>query len=203
MPRLEKGEKAQLNVTLKARHRVMAGLAWDPASKTGLMERVKELAGNPTAHDLDLVCHIFGHDGGFIEHVSGEPGRNVDLSEKIYHSGDNTEGNAAGDDEEISVELRDLPPYIAQIVICAIIRGGHKFGEIAAPEIRLADGYTNHNLLQTPLNHPEGRDKSAFAFARLYRSPRYETGWALHHIGEYLKYGGQHDFTEKLKEYLI
>lgn len=200
MPRLEKGEKAQLNVTLKARHRIMAGLSWDPARKTGLMEKMKEMAGAPTSHDLDLVCYVFGHDGGFIEHVSGEPGRNVDLSERIYHSGDNTAGDAAGDDEEISAELRDLPPYIYQIVFCVIVRGGHKFGEVNAPEIRLADGYTNHNILQAPLNHAEGRDKSAYAFACLSRNPRHETGWGVHYIGEYLKYAGQSEFVEELRK---
>lgn len=203
MPRLGKGEKTQLNVTQKARHRVMAGLSWAAARKSGLIEKMKEMAGSPTAHDLDLVCYLFGHDCGFIEHVSGEPGRNVDLSEKIYHSGDNTVGDAQGDDEEISAELKDLPPYIAHMVICALVRSGHAFGEIAAPEIRLADGYTNHNLLQTPLNHPEGSDKNAFALAHIYHAPAFETGWGLHHIGEYIKYGGQADFTEKLKEYLI
>jgi tellurium resistance protein TerD len=181
----------------------MAGLSWDPARKTGVLEKMKEIAGTPTAHDLDLVCYLFGHDGGFIEHVSGEAGRNVDLSEKIYHSGDNTDGDADGDDEEISAELKDLPPYIAHMIVCALVRSGHKFGEIAAPEIRLADGYTNHNLLYTPLNHAEGKDKSAYVFAHLYRAPRSETGWNLHYVSQYRKYPGQPEFIETLKEYLI
>ncbi|MCD8566528.1 MAG: TerD family protein [Alphaproteobacteria bacterium] len=120
MPRLEKGEKTQLNVTQKARHRIMAGLAWDPARRAGFIEKIKDITGTPTTHDLDLVCYIFGHDGGFIEHVSGDPGRNVDLSEKIYHSGDNMEGDAAGDDEEISAELKELPPlYRPSCFLCS------------------------------------------------------------------------------------
>lgn len=201
MPRLEKGEKSKLNVTQKARHRVMAGLSWDPAVEPGLMDKVKALAGNRQTHyDLDLVCYIFGHDGNFIEHVSGETGRNVDLSEKIYHSGDNTHGDAEGDDEEISAELKDMPPFIGHLVFCALVRSGQGFGDIKAPEIRLADGYTNYNFLQTPLNDQNNKDMDSYIFARIYYS---EEIWGLHYIGDYLKYPGQTDFTKKLKEYLI
>lgn len=196
MPRLEIGEKTALNVTLKARHRVMAGLSWDPASGGGFFSK------NQT-HDLDLAAYVFTPDGAFIEHVSGEPGRNVDLSEKIYHSGDNTDGSAEGDDEEISAELRDIPPFIDHIIFCVLVRGGANFGEIAAPEIRLADGYTNYNFLQNPLNHESGKAMNAYVFARLYRTSLSESGWGLHYISRYENYAGQGLFAEGLKEYLI
>ncbi|MCD8497735.1 MAG: TerD family protein [Alphaproteobacteria bacterium] len=165
MPRLNKGEKTNLNVTQKARHRIMVGLSWDPAQTQGFMDKMREITGTPTAHDLDLVCYLYSPDHSFVEHISGDAGRNVDLSEKIYHSGDNVDGDAAGDDEEISAELKDLPPYISHLVFCALVRSGHKFGDVEAPEIRLADGYTNHNLLLTPINHAEGKDKNGFVFA--------------------------------------
>ncbi|MCD8494050.1 MAG: hypothetical protein LRY36_01165 [Alphaproteobacteria bacterium] len=55
--------------------------------------------------------------------------------------------------------------------------------------------------MQTPLNHPDGRDKNAFIFAHIQPDPRTETGWSLYNVSTYLKYGGQNEFTEKLKEY--
>lgn len=185
MPRLQKGEHSSLNVTQKAQHRIYAGLGWDPGGHTGLVGKLREMFGlRKPWHDLDLSCMLFDKDKKIIGHVSTEPGHNSTQKGRIYHSGDSAEGFGDGDDEQISVELLKLDPAIHTILFFATIKSGHVFGEIDSPEIRLADGYSNHNFLQLDLKHPEGKDKPTFLFASIYRTG--PESWNVHNISTYL-----------------
>ncbi len=184
MPKLEKGEHSPLNVTRKAEHRVFAGLGWEPHAKPGMLEKLGAALGfTKIDHDLDLNCLLFSAKKNLIGAVSTLPGYAADISGRVYHSGDNIAGVGEGDDEQVSVELLKLDPSIHYIVFTAMIKSGHTFGEIDSPEIRLADGYSNHNFLITPLNHLEGKAKSAFAFASIYRK---DDGWNIHNISTYI-----------------
>ena len=122
MPSIQKGEKGPLNVTKEARHRVFVGLGWDPNEETGLIDKAKALVkGQELHHDLDLSAYVFDADARMISHICAESGRHTDQTGKIYHSGDNIEGLGDGDDEQISVELKDLDPLIAHIIFTASI----------------------------------------------------------------------------------
>lgn len=184
MPRLEKGEHCPLNVTKKAEHRVLAGLGWEPHAHAGMLEKLGAAMGLKSInHDLDLACLTFDEHRNLLGTISPAVGAPTDRSGRIYHSGDNVAGEGDGDDEQVSVELLKLDPSIHYIMFVATIKSGHTFGEIDSPEIRLADGYSNHNFLITPLTHLEGKAKSAFAFASIYRK---EEGWNIHNISTYI-----------------
>jgi len=202
---LIKGSHKKLNVTKEARHRIMVGLGWDPADEMGVIEKMKSVAKSKEFyHDLDLACYIYDKDGNNISSVSAEPGQSIDHTGNIYHSGDNVEGYGEGDDEEISVELKDLNANIHHIIFTAQIRTGHVFREIDAAEIRLADGYTNHNFLQTPLIDDEGLDKNAYIFVHLYRAPDAKADqWMLHHVAEYMNANNIDAWHKRLKDFLI
>lgn len=201
MPKLEKGEHAALNVTKEARHRILAGLGWDPNEKTGVLDKARAIAGGKkTWHDLDLSCFMYGHDKNFIDSVTADPGKAIDQTGRVYHSGDNVEGIGGGDDEQISVELKNLDDNIHHIVFMTTIKSGHNFGEVDVPEIRLADGYSNHNFLHARLNEGNGHDKSAFVFAHIYRTDG--ESWNIHNIDEFLNIGDTNDWAEHLKQYL-
>lgn len=189
MPDIEKGQHTTLNVTQKARHRVFAGLGWDPKEKASLMEKAKELIGGPkTWHDLDLSCFIYDTRKSFIQSVTAETGSHINESGAIYHSGDNEEGIGDGDDEQISAELKDMDENIGHLVFIATIKSGHTFGDITAPTIRLVDGYSGHEFLSAPLDTKDGSDKVAFVFAHIYRNALGQ--WMLHYIGEFLNVEG-------------
>jgi stress response protein SCP2 len=185
MARLEKGEHAPLNFTKRAKHRIFAGLGWEPHTRMNMLEKIGAMMGlTKMEHDLDLGCLMFDKDKNPIGDVSTLPGHAMDPSGHIYHSGDNTGGFGEGDDEQVSVELLKLDPMIHYILFVATIKSGHVFGEIESPEIRLADGYSNHNFLQASLNHAEGKAKSAFAFASIYRKD--DGSWNMHNISTYI-----------------
>ena len=200
MTSLQKGIKTPLNVTQEAKHRVFVGLGWDPKEKAGIGEKIGALiGGKETHHDLDLSCFYYDADKNYLGVVTAaDANLHSDPSGTIYHSGDNVEGIGEGDDEQVSVELKDLPPEIHHIVFKASIKSGHTFNDVASPEIRLCDGYTGHCFLDVSLldNHA---DQDAFIFVRLYRDG---DGWRVHHIGDFVKNQSLEAWNDKLKEYL-
>lgn len=196
MPKLRKGEHTPLNVTQEAHHRIFVGLGWDPKKKEGLMDKVDALIhGKDTRHDLDLSCFIYNEQKELLDSVAAAQGRYADATGKIYHSGDNVEGFGEGDDEQISVELKNLSPDIHHLLFKVSIKSGHVFRDIQAPEIRLTDAYSNHDFLKVPLNHKEGQNKAAYIFAHIYRN---ESAWNLHFVGQYFEKPDIHALIQNL-----
>jgi tellurium resistance protein TerZ len=201
MPRLKKNEMTTLNVTQEAQRRVFVGLGWDPNDNVGMIDKIKaNFSRKPLHHDLDLSCYVFDVNARFIAQVGAQADKHSDQTGKIYHSGDNVEGVGDGDDEQISVELKDLDPAIHSIVFVASVNDGHSFGDVNSPEIRIADGYSGHNFMAMDLNDTEGAGQSLFIFARIFRDA--DDVWQLHYIGEYMSGADKTSQIETLKGYL-
>lgn len=197
---MDKGASKPLNVTKEAQHRVFVGLGWDPADSPNIVQKVKAIAkGKETHHDLDLSCFAYDQDKSFIGHVSALPELASMADDKIYHSGDNEEGIGEGDDEEISVELKDLPNNIHNLIFTAAVTSGQTFGHVKSPEIRIADGYTNHNFLRTDIAQNEGQDDDLYIFIKLSKQ---DGKWHLTNLDTYLKDAEISDYEEHLRNYL-
>ncbi len=180
-----KGQSVPLNVTQEAKQRIFVGLGWNPNEKPGLGDKLGALIGaREHYHDLDLSCFYFDAQKNCLGAVTADPNSYSDPSGCIYHSGDNVEGIGDGDDEQISVELKDLPQNIETIIFKASIKSGHHFNEIADPSIRLCDGYTGHCFLESSLNSETAEKSDAYVFISLKREG---DGWHMRYIGEFLK----------------
>lgn len=200
MKQPKKGQHLPLEVTLKARHRIMAGLAWDPANKASFIQKAAQaISAKQAEHDLDLACFSYDAHSVLISAVSADRAMTVDESGKIYHSGDDEDGVGEGDDEQLSVELKDLDPSIHHLIFTAKIQSGHSFDEIEAAEIRLADGYSNDNFLQTMIDHEHGMHQDIFIFAHIYR---YAEGWNIHNISQYMVASEYDDWQKELTKFL-
>lgn len=200
MPKVEKGQSAPLNYTRKANHRVIAGLGWDPNEKASLLEKARSIAGGKKSwHDLDLACFTYDKDLGLIERITADIEHACNESGTVYHSGDNVKGVGEGDDEQISVELKDLPPEIAHIVFIASIKSGHTFSEVKGPFIRLADGYSGHTFLKMPLDKKDGTDQSVFVFIHMYNDGG---TWMYRNISEFVSWPEDKDRSNKIKDYI-
>ena len=181
--RMTKGSVSPLHVTKEAQHRIFIGLGWDPHLHTTLKERIGNvLARKQHHHDLDLACYAYDANYNLVEVVSADTREAATQSGKIYHSGDNVEGIGDGDDEQISVELKDLDDYIVHLLFTVRIKSGHKFGEIKDPQVRLVDGYSNRVFLEHSLSAPEGNDKSGYAFVHLFWTAE---SWQMRLVDEY------------------
>lgn len=197
---LPKDQHTLLKVTPKARHRILAGLGWDPADEARLLSKAAAaVSGRKTYHDLDLSCFMYDANNIYIGSVSPEAASTVDASGKIYHSGDNQEGVGEGDDEEISVELKDLDPAIHHILFVVKIQTGQDFSKIEAPFLRLADGYSNENFLTAYIDGVTLEGADIYVFAHIYRKGSH---WQLHNIDSYLKSDDHTDWRQELPRFL-
>lgn len=108
-------------------------------------------------YDLDVVAFLCGTDGKVHDLGKAENGKptltNGDVvfynnlrhhSGQIWLTGDNRTGAGDGDDEQIVVELNDLPEYYAKVVfVVQIYKGtenGQSFGKVQNAFIRAEDG---------------------------------------------------------------
>ena len=200
MTTLAKGHRGPINVTQESQHRVFVGLGWDPKEDAGLLKSVGALVkGKALHHDLDLSCYIFDPNKTLIDSIGVKNKNPSDKTDNIYHSGDNVEGLGDGDDEEISVELKDINPDIAHIVFVAAIKSGHAFDEVESPEIRMVDGYSGRVFLRSALNLQEGTKQSGYVFAELYLD---DDTWTLHYIDEFFDYRTQKDMPTFLNQFI-
>jgi stress response protein SCP2 len=201
MPDIDKGQHAPLNVTQQAKHRIYVGLSWDPGAQTGFLHRLKLMIGSKKKnHDLDLTCFAFDAQNTLAEHIGADNEHAASLSGHIYHSGDDPDGSGEGDDEQISAELKNLPAEIHHLIFAVAIKSGHTFDEVTAPEIRLADGYSNHVFLAETLTGPAAAGKTAFLFAHIYRQG---AGWRVHNISEFVDPPEQGGWKNILEKYLV
>lgn len=199
MTHLAKGETAPLLHSTQSRQRVIVGLSWDPREdEAGLMDRLK---GNNQQHDLDITCFVFDENGEYIDFVGAEAQDSMDQSGAIYHSGDDMTGEGDEEDEFITVELAGLPDDAAHIAFVVEVRSNHVFGDIRNPFTRIVDSMTHEELFRTDITQ-EGKDSTAYIFARLYRDSASKTGWSLHYIGDYPDVSQIENWGEYLTRYL-
>lgn len=199
MSDLAPGQSARLNVTKESNHRIVAGLGWNP-HKPGIIEKVQDMAGLGTPqHNLDLSCTLLSASGEILEIVDQRESHALNATGHVYHSGDNVDGFGAGDDEEISAELKNLPGHIASLVFVARNDSGQRFTDVDDAQIRLYDGYTGREFLSARLGAPEHTKENTFIFCRITRDAQ---GWILTNVHAYAHTATPESLSETIRTYL-
>jgi tellurium resistance protein TerD len=117
----------------KGSGRIEVQLRWDPSP-----------LGTPDT-DLDLVAATFptgdrrGAPAYLVHFGSRSPDGTITLNR------DSTTGKGFGADETMTLELDRLSPEYGRVVVGVVIQQRDRrmtFGEVAGPDIRLAEGYT-------------------------------------------------------------
>ena len=196
---LKKGNRISLKKEAPSLKKVMLGLGWDMAEATGggFLGIFKKPAGTI---DLDsgVLC-LNGHgklDGAdnFIyyanlRHKSGA----------IAHQGDNLTGAGEGDDEQIFVDLDQVPATIQSLMfVVTIYRGrdrGQEFSQIKNAFVRLVDLSNNREIAHYQLSGETYQGKTGMLMAELRRE---ENGWAMTALGDGLD---PQDAENLLKKY--
>ena len=121
---LQKGQKIDLTKGGGGGLRqVMVGLGWDEAEQTSSGGLFKNLFGGGSSNqaiDCDASAILCGSNGKLISNNANECcvyyGHLQHSSGAIIHQGDNLTGEGEGDDEQIMVNLSQIPPSIDRIV---------------------------------------------------------------------------------------
>ena len=180
---LEKGQKVDLTKGNAGLRRVMVGLGWDAAEQQGGL-----FGGRTQDIDCDAIAFLLNSEGKVesssdvvffnnLRHMSG----------CVLHQGDNLTGEGEGDDEQIMVDLANLPSKYERIVILVSIykatdRGQH-FGMIRNAFIRLVDADKNKELCIYNLSENYA-GTTALVFGELYR---YKGEWKFNAVGQPLQ----------------
>ncbi|MEE7582471.1 MAG: TerD family protein [Oscillospiraceae bacterium] len=188
MVNLTKGQKISLTKESSGLKNVMVALGWDEAEiqpvKFSLFSR------KPKQHSIDCDASAILLD---------ENGKCIDNSDVIYfgnlthksgtvkHQGDNLTGEGDGDDEQILVDLANLPSKYCKIAFVVTIykadERNQNFGMIKNAYIRIVDTSNgNKELCKFNLSDDINyNDKTSMLFGELYR---HNGEWKFNAIGE-------------------
>lgn len=163
---LSKGGRIDLDKTVPGLEVVRVGLGWD-ANKfsTG------------AAYDLDVSVFVCKADAaGEPKLVSDEHfvfyGNKRTPDGAVVHSGDNRTGDAAGDDESITIDLTKLGAEVTEISLIVTIYDAvsrkQNFGQVTKSFIRLVNEKDNSELAKYSLED-DFSNETAVQFGSMYR----------------------------------
>ena len=170
---LQKGQKVSLTKGNPGLKKVVVGLGWDVNQF--------DTGGD---FDLDAAAFMLGDSGkvakaedfvfyGNLTHPSGS----------VQHMGDNLTGEGDGDDEQIKIDLTQVPANVTKIAFTATIyepeQRRQNFGQVSNAFIRIYNEETGEEMLRYDL----GEDfsiETAVVFGELYKN---NNEWKFNAIG--------------------
>ncbi|MFN8508958.1 MAG: TerD family protein [Deinococcaceae bacterium] len=152
---------------------VVMGLGWDAKKKRGFLG----FGGGDQEIDLDASCVLFDSQQNMVDVVWFRQLRSQDGS--ILHTGDNRTGQGDGDDEQIVVQLDQVPTHVQSLVFVVNSFTGQNFSQIESAFCRLIDKNTGKEVAKYNLS--SGGPHTAQVMAKVYR---HNGEWKMHAIGE-------------------
>lgn len=176
---LQKGQKVSLSKDHAGLGKIVVGLGWDEVQKKGGF-----FAPKPQAIDCDASA-IMLRNGKFVD--KGDLvyfGNLSHITGTVQHLGDNLTGAGDGDDEQIIIDLANVPQTYDKIVIVvniyqAVQRRQH-FGLIQNAFIRLVDARNNNEMCKYNLTENYS-GMTAMIFGEVYR---HNGEWKFSAIGQ-------------------
>ena len=197
---LSKGEKINLSKSAEGLSKIMVGLGWDPATdeqvqqitevvKPGFIGRLfgaqertvtRNVVTRTSSGDtIDCDAWLALLQNGKLKDSDdivyyGKKDFMVSGSAVVHHHGDNLTGEGDGDDEQITINLKDLPSQYDSIVIgVTIYRGAEKhqsFGSIKNTFVRVVDERDDFEICRFNQSEmAENKDAITFIAGKLYK----------------------------------
>jgi len=171
---LTKGQKISLDKEAGgALSRVVMGLGWDAVKTKGFLG----FGSKGADIDLDASCVLFDESNKPLDVIWFRQLKSRDGS--VEHSGDNRTGAGDGDDEQISVNLAQVPPNVKAIVFTVNSFTGQSFAQVENAYCRLLNADGGKEVARFNLS-VQGQH-NAQLMAKLYR---HNGEWKMHAIGE-------------------
>ena len=185
---LQKGQAINLFKDRPGLSKVMVGLGWDEAPRSsGFLGMFK--GGQQEEIDCDAFAICLGADGKLLNHTTSLSECTVFFNNlrwwngSIQHMGDNLTGAGEGDDEQIFVDLNNVPGDIHGIVFAVNIYDAFKknqhFGMIRNCFIRVVDYDCQRELCRFDLNE-NYNNQTALIAGQLVRT---SSGWEFQTMG--------------------
>lgn len=189
---LQKGQKVSLTKESQGLSRIIVGLGWD---------EVKQSRGffAPKPQPIDCDASAIMLQNGKLTSVKDVVyyGNLTHGSKTVQHMGDNLTGAGDGDDEQITIDLSNVPAEYDKIVVVvtiyqAVQRKQH-FGLIENAFIRLVDARNNTEICKYNLSE-NYTGMTAMIFGEVYR---HNGEWKFNAIGQGTNDPGLSELTKR------
>jgi tellurium resistance protein TerZ len=171
---LQKGQKISLDKEAGgALSRVTMGLGWDAIKSKGFFG----FGAKTESVDLDASCVMFDEANRSVDVVWFRQLKSRDGS--IVHTGDNRTGAGDGDDEQITVDLSQVPANVKSLVFTVNSFTGQNFSQVENAYCRVINAVNQQEVARYDLS-VQGVH-TAQIMAKLYR---HNGEWKMHAIGE-------------------
>ena len=178
---LQKGQKISLAKEAGGSlSSVIMGLGWDMASapqSAGFLGKIFGGGNSQNSIDLDASCLMFDENKNLLDVVWFGQLQSKDGS--IKHTGDNRTGVGDGDDEQIVVNLANVPANVKSLVFTVNSFTGQNFSQVANAFCRIVNASNNSEIAKYNLS-VQG-NHTAQIMAKVYR---HNGEWKMHAIGE-------------------
>ena len=185
---LQKGQKVSLSKENAGLSKIIVGLGWDEAPKGGAGGFFSSLFGKGQSQEGNIDCDAsaFLLQGGKLVNKGDVVyyGNLRHSSGTVMHMGDNLTGSGEGDDEQITVDLANVPAAYDRIVVVVniyqAVQRHQEFGMIRNAFIRLVDASNNKEILKYNLTENYS-GMTAMIFGEVYR---HNGEWKFSAIGQ-------------------
>lgn len=149
---LVKGQKIDLTKGNAGLNQIMVGLGWEPVSGgKGLLSAL--FGGGQKDFDCDAAVIMLSEGDKLASNKDVVYfGNLTHQSNSVCHRGDNLTGDGAGDDEQIFIDLKNVPSHIQRLIfvvnIYDCINRKQDFGMIKNAFIRVVDNATKQEMLR-------------------------------------------------------
>lgn len=170
---LTKGGNLSLTKAAPGLSTVVVGLGWDARTTDG------------QAFDLDASAIVCNADGKVVSDKHFIFFNNLTSPDAaVSHSGDNLTGEGGGDDEQITVNLGNLPADADKVVFPVSIyeadNAGQTFGQVRNAFIRVVNQADSAELARYDLSE-DASTETAMIFGELYRNG---AEWKFRAVGQ-------------------
>ncbi|MBC7685107.1 MAG: TerD family protein [Bdellovibrionales bacterium] len=171
---LQKGQKISLEKEAGGSlTKITMGLGWDAVKSKGMFG-----FGSKSADiDLDASCIMFDEANNPVDFVWFRQLKSKDGS--IVHTGDNRTGAGDGDDEQIVVDLSQIPANIKSLVFTVNSFTGQSFEQVQNAYCRIINATNQKEVAKYDLSVQGSH--TAQIMAKLYK---HNSEWKMHAIGE-------------------
>ena len=168
---LQKGQKVNLSKDNVGLNRIVVGLGWDEVQQSGGF--LKSMFGAKQDIDCDASA-ILLQDGKFVSKYDLVYFGNLNhRSGSVNHQGDNLTGAGDGDDEQIKIDLSQVPANITKIAFAVTIYEAdarhQNFGQVSNSFVRIFNEDTGEELLRYDLGEDFSIETAA-VFGELYKN---------------------------------
>lgn len=140
-------------------------------------------------YDLDLFALLVNGDNKLTKQTNACVYYGEKNAKGIYLDGDNLTGEGDGDDENIFINLGEIPADVSKIILAVAIYEakdrGQQFSNVKDAYVRLVDtsGRREEEVCRYNLSN-DGGDNTAVIAAEIFRTG---SGWSFKAVGEYTK----------------